>query len=39
MFTFIKNKSRFFKHAKKQYPMFPYKEEQKKWDDYGEFIR
>lgn len=33
------NKSRFFKHAKKQFPMFPYKEEQKKWDDYGEFIK
>jgi len=29
----------FFKQAKKAYPMFPFKEEKIKWDEYGEFIK
>lgn len=33
------NRNRFFKHTKKHFPMFPFKEEQLKWDDYGEFIK
>jgi len=34
----LRNKSSFFKQAK-VYPMFPYKEERLKWDDYGEIIK
>ncbi|CAF1052808.1 unnamed protein product [Brachionus calyciflorus] len=33
------NKNQFFKHKTKRFPMFPYKEELIKWDDYGEEIR
>lgn len=32
-------KKRFFKHSKKTFPMFPFKEKLIKWDDYGEIIR
>lgn len=34
----LRHKSSFFKQAK-IYPMFPYKEERLKWDDYGEIIK
>ncbi|XP_047136980.1 cleavage and polyadenylation specificity factor subunit 2 isoform X1 [Hydra vulgaris] len=34
----LRHKSSFFKQAK-IYPMFPFKEERLKWDDYGEIIR
>lgn len=34
----LRSKSSFFKQAK-IYPMFPYKEERLKWDDYGEVIK
>ncbi|XP_066932517.1 cleavage and polyadenylation specificity factor subunit 2-like [Clytia hemisphaerica] len=34
----LRSKSSFFKQAK-IYPMFPYKEDRLKWDDYGEVIR
>lgn len=33
------NKNRFFKHSKKQFPIFPCKEDMVKWDEYGEFIK
>lgn len=33
------NKNRFFKHSRKQFPIFPCKEETVKWDEYGEFIK
>ena len=36
-FLKMRNKSSFFKQAK-VYPVFPYKEEKLKWDDYGEII-
>jgi len=34
----LRHKSSFFKQAK-IHPMFPYKEERMKWDDYGEIIK
>ena len=34
----LRHKSSFFKQAKIN-PMFPYKEERLKWDDYGEIIK
>ncbi len=29
----------FFRHIRKSYPMFPYKEELIKWDDYGQLVK
>ncbi|XP_071079968.1 cleavage and polyadenylation specificity factor subunit 2-like [Haliotis cracherodii] len=34
-----KQRSGFFKQAKKSYPMYPFHEEKIKWDEYGEIIR
>lgn len=34
-----KAKSGFFKHTRKIYPMFPFREELIKWDDYGQIIK
>ena len=33
------NQSGFFKSAKKQHPMFPFREDKVRYDDYGEIIR
>ncbi|UYV67077.1 CPSF2 [Cordylochernes scorpioides] len=37
--TESKMKGGFFKQTKKSFPMFPYREEKIKWDEYGEIIR